>query len=71
MSHILQGGFTSGWSFILQMLTRDSKLGRHSNSADRGHVYVLTVWNKRLMSGRELYSCCYEAQSLGPQIAED
>lgn len=41
------------------------------HSADRGRVYVLPGWNKRLMSGRELYSCCYEAQSSGPQIAED
>lgn len=71
MSHILQERFTSGRSFILQMGFGDSEPGLHSNSADRGCVYVLPVWNKRLMSGRELYSCCYVAQSLSPQIAED
>lgn len=67
----LQKGLTSARSFILQIALGDSEPGLHSNSADRSYVYVLPVWNKGLMSGRELYSCCSEAQSVGPQIAED
>lgn len=59
------------WATFCRCLLEIVNWVLHSNSADRSCVYVLPVWNKGLMSGRELHSCCSEAESVVPQIAKD